>query len=94
MSDESGSVQRLHLDLEGKLREKNVGGVRIDRRVRSLAYVDDMLLATRREVMNDMLDTTKKYLRNKKLTLSKKKTKMLVFNRGKKKKEKWESEEG
>lgn len=31
---------------------------------------------------------TRKYLRNKKLTLSKKKTKMLVFNRGKKKKRK------
>ena len=78
--------------LEEDCKKRNVGGVKIgEKRLWSLAYADDLvLLAENREALVDMLDTLKKFLKSRKMILSEEKTKVLVFNRGRRsKKERW-----
>lgn len=78
--------------LEEEMRGRNVGGVKIGKvRVWVLAYADDLiLLAKNREAMLQMLRILKIFLDSRGLILSEEKTKILVFNRGRRsKKERW-----
>ena len=74
--------------LEEDFKKRNVGGVKIEeKRLWSLAYADDfVLLAENREALVDMFDTLKKFLKSRKMILSEGKTKVLVFNRGRRSK--------
>jgi len=63
-------------------------------RIWSLAYANDIVLvANNREAMQDMMSTFKRFLAERKLELCAGKTKMLVFNRKRKKKRKYRNGE-
>ncbi|XP_043476186.1 uncharacterized protein LOC122507501 [Leptopilina heterotoma] len=85
-------------ELEEEFKVRNIGGVKIGSlRIWTLAFADDIvLLAYGRDALLDMMDTLKRFLKERQLILSVEKTKILVFNKGKRgKKEvwKWEGEE-
>ena len=78
--------------LEKAFKKRNIGGISIGKsRVWSLAYADDIVLVgNNKEAITDMMGTLKKFLQERSLILSVEKTKMMVFNKGKKcKKETW-----
>lgn len=82
-------------DLEKRLEERNIGGVKIGKqRVWSLAYADDMvLMAEGKEALNDMMGTLRKFLVERDLILSTEKTKVMVFGKkGREKKDVWKWE--
>lgn len=79
-------------ELEEYFENRNVGGIEIGKvRVWNLAYADDIVIVGKnREALLDMMSTFKRFLGNRKLTLCAEKTKIMVFNRGRKEsKETW-----
>lgn len=85
-------------DLDKVFVKRNIGGIMIsDTRVQFLAYADDMVLVVKNKIaLEDMMDTMKGFLKIRKMELSTEKTKILVFNREKKRgkdKQKWRNKE-
>jgi hypothetical protein len=80
-------------ELDECLEKRGVGGLKLGKeRVWVLAYADDLvLLAKNREAMLDMMRTLEGFLRERNLKLNSEKSKMMVFNKERRKKKmKWE----
>jgi len=78
--------------VDEEFRKRGIGGIELGcDRIWNLAYADDLVLIARnREALEDMMGTLRKFLKERKLELSAEKSKVLVFNKGRKeKKEEW-----
>ena len=71
-------------DVEEELRRGRWGGARItERRIRPLAYADDMVvLAERKEELESMIRRLERYFEVKKLQVNVGKTKIMRFRKG------------
>lgn len=78
-------------DLEEDLGKGEKGGIVIGKEMfRSLTYADDIVLVAKSEKeLKEMLKRLEKFLNRKKLKLNPEKSKILVFERGKRRKRKW-----
>jgi len=77
-------------ELEERLKRKEIVGIIVGKfKFWNLAYANDVvLIAKNREAIQDMMSTLKEFLKDRQLALNVEKSKVLVFNKNRDKKEK------